>query len=91
MEKIMSFQGLPDDGILLPDEVAMIQRVFDRVVSAGKVSSDPVVRAEFAKFVFKTYRRGLCLEEQLYEICSIAARRKFACVSDVSAGTELAR
>jgi hypothetical protein len=86
----MSFQGLPAAGVLLPDEVAMVQRVFDRLVSAGKVSNDPVVRAEFARFVFKMHRRGLCFEQQLYEICAIAARRKFACVSDVSLKRELA-
>jgi len=75
----MSFRDFTHfSAALRPDELALIQRVFDRIVGEQWVSKEPDAREELARYVLKMYDRGLCVEEKLFDLCLAAARHKFS-------------
>lgn len=65
-------------GVLRPDDLALIQHVFDRIVGEPWVSQDPKTREDLGRYIFKMYDRGLCVEEKLFDLCLAAARHKFS-------------
>jgi hypothetical protein len=72
-------------GVLLPDEIKLIQTVFDDIVREDVILDDPSVREQFAKYVISIYERGMCDPDKLRMFCRIAAKHKFCRVA-VNAG-----
>ena len=74
----MSFLGPHASLALTPDEINLIQRVYDRVVAESWVVTDPEQRLRFANYILGMYDRGLCIEDKLYSLCLAAAKAKFS-------------
>lgn len=73
----MSFQRLvPMHGIYNADEIALLQRVLDQISQELNIPEDTESRSEMARYIFRMYAKGLCIESKLHEFCLAAARQK---------------
>ncbi len=61
-----------------PDELVLIQGVFDRITSEPWFSSEAPHRVEFAHYVLRMYSRGLVWPGKLEAICRMAAKKHYA-------------
>ena len=66
-----------DFGILMPEEVALVMRVYRRITVEPWISREAADLEAFGRYVLCMYQRGMCDEERLFQICTVAARRKF--------------
>jgi hypothetical protein len=64
--------------VLEPDELEMVQGVFDRITSQPWFSREPSHRTEFARYVLNMYFRGLVMPWKLEGFCTVAARKRYA-------------
>lgn len=62
-------------GAFGPEDVAVVQRVFDRISSEVWFSDEAFDRAELARYVLQMYARGLVMPEKLEAVCRAAAKR----------------
>ena len=67
-----------DVGILMPEEVALVTKVFRRVAGKPWVSKKPADLEALGRYILAMYQRGMCDERRLLDICMAASRRKFA-------------
>ena len=73
----MSFRtsGL-SEGVLLPEELRLVQDVYKRISREGLLSNSPDEQHKFAAYVMKAYFRGVIEPERLYRFCRAAAKAK---------------
>lgn len=74
----MSFRtNYVSPGVLLPEELAVVEGVYDAVSARPWFTDDEQARQAFAAFVIESYHRGLTDREKLLDFCETAAMRKF--------------
>jgi hypothetical protein len=66
------------DGVFRPNDLAVVQRVFENISGETWFSRDPDRRAAFARYMLKMYTRGLVVPEKLEALCRVAAQKHFA-------------
>lgn len=71
-------------GILLPEELSMVQGVFKSISGQPWFSPSPEAQREFAAYVIETYLRGMTDAQKLQAFCIAAARARYAPSEDVS-------
>lgn len=81
----MSFRPSDVFTALEPDELNLLQRVYERITPEPWVSRDPEVQERLARYILDMFQHGLCWENKLYEFCLVAARAKFA---DAASGAD---
>jgi hypothetical protein len=64
-------------GVLLPEELAIIERVYNSIAGEAWFTDDEEKRNAFAAFLIKSYHRGLIDPEKLFRFCSSVAKWKF--------------
>jgi len=64
-------------GVLLPEELALIEQVYDTVAAKDWFTKDEARRREFAAYVIATYNRGMVDPSKLLRLCEMTAGRKF--------------
>ena len=75
----MTFLGMYHaSGMFNPQELQLLQRVYDRIVSEARVTKDRETREDMARYNLGMYERGLWAEKALYGVCLVAARVKFS-------------
>jgi hypothetical protein len=67
-----------DGGILMPEEVALVTKVFRRIAGKPWVSKKPADLEALGRYILAMYQRGMCDERKLLDICMAASRHKFA-------------
>jgi len=72
----MTFSHLAPS-VLQPDELKLVQGVFDRITSQRWFSQYPSRRADFARYVLTMYMRGPVFPEKLESLCTLAARTHY--------------
>lgn len=65
-------------GVLPPDELNLVQRVFQRIAKLEWVSQEPETQRRLAAHVLQVYGRGITDPEQLHATCLVAAKENFA-------------
>lgn len=65
-------------GVLEPDEVAFLRKIYDRISAEPWLSEEMDVRDDLARYIMAMYLRGLWSEKNLYALCLVAAREKFS-------------
>jgi hypothetical protein len=65
-------------GVFEADELAFLQRIYDRIAGEPWMSQNAEVRESLARYVLGMYLRGLWSEKNLYALCLVAAREKFS-------------
>lgn len=64
--------------VLQPEDISVVQAVYDRIVVEPCFSSGAVHREQLARYMLKMYNRGLVIPDALEGLCRIAAREKFS-------------
>ena len=72
----MTFSHLAPS-VLQPDELKLVQGVFDRITSQRWFSQYPSRRADFARYVLTMYMLGPVFPEKLVSLCTLAARTHY--------------
>jgi CheY-like chemotaxis protein len=66
-----------EQGIFAPDDLAVIQSVYNRVASEPWFSKGAVYRSRFASEVLDRYRSGSFEHQRFYELCRAAAWQRY--------------
>lgn len=64
--------------IFEPDEVEMVQAVFDRITAQPWFCDEEPHRTEFARYMLQMYSRGLVWPDKLESFCTIGAKKYHA-------------
>ncbi len=64
-------------GVLLPEELAIVESVYDTIAAEKWFTDDEAKRRSFAAYVIASYHRGLTDPSKLLRFCEIAAKRRF--------------
>jgi len=65
------------DGIFAPHDLLIVQSVYEHIVAQPWFSKGAAYRSKFATVVLETYRRGLVMPDELYDVCYAAAMERF--------------
>ncbi|WP_426232151.1 hypothetical protein [Pararhizobium sp. DWP3-4] len=63
--------------VLSPEELDLVQGVFDRITSELWFSKQLSHRSDFARYVLRMYARGLVWPEKLQSFCTLAAQKHY--------------
>jgi len=66
------------EGAFTPEQLAIIQAVYNAVVSEQWFSKSPEKKEQFARFVIKSFRLGLVCPDWLQVYCRVAAEQRFS-------------
>lgn len=69
------------NGTLMPEEVDLVQRVYERIAALPWVTQESEKREQLARHVISAFDQGHHDEQDLYEHCLTGARYQFAVLS----------
>jgi len=61
-----------------PDELQLVQNVFDQIANQPWFSRKIADREHFALYILQMYRRGLVVPEKLQAVCTLAAQKYYS-------------
>lgn len=64
-------------GVLLPEELDIVESVYDKIAAEAWFTDDEAERSAFAAHVIASYQRGLTDPEKLLQFCEVAAKGRF--------------
>ena len=64
-------------GIFEPQDLAVVQAVYDRVSEEPWFATAPEEQDDFAAYIVRMYARGLVLPDRLEALCRLSARRRY--------------
>ncbi|CUX68078.1 CheY-like receiver domain-containing protein (modular protein) [Agrobacterium tumefaciens str. Kerr 14] len=64
--------------VMQPDELRLVQIIFDRIAAQSWFSRKIADREQFALYILRMYRRGLVVPEKLEAVCTLAAQKYYS-------------